>query len=381
MSRVKDTEDVEIVDADEDVEETEGFNEEELATLNVVNNDEHAFLEDEPKEEGEEVFATNLSGTELEAYASAEIEEQEELAEDRIMSIVESVLFATDRPVTVATIKQAFKGTKVKSAQIRRALDQLQIDYADGRRGVTLEEVASGYQLRTKLDNMDYLRLMAKARPFKLSGPALEVLSIVAYKQPLIKAEIDQIRGVESGHLLRALMEKNLVAFAGRSELPGKPMLYQSTRRFLEIFGLRNLKELPSISEIDELIPEGIGDVEEKEKLSDITGQLSQEVAGTYSQGEEELVKISDELAQIDVSSEFFEEEKRRQKEKRDRERAQDIREALAMNEKVEDKDRKWLERYEQSQKEQAQELADIEFVAEAVVPASIDTSGGDLKA
>jgi len=109
-------------------------------------------------------------------------------------------------------------------------------DLAAGeRRGVTLEEVGTGFQLRTKVDHLQFIRQSVKARPFKLSGPALEVLSIVAYKQPVTKAQIDEIRGVESGHLLRALMEKNLVLFGEKSELPGKPMFYETSRKFLEV--------------------------------------------------------------------------------------------------------------------------------------------------
>ena len=166
----------------------------------------------------------SAEGTELESFAAADIDQEENLEEDRIVAIVESLLFATDRPQSVASLKQGFKGTNVRSHHIRRALELLQVEYAGGRRGVVLEEVAGGY-LRTKPENMDFLRRTVKARPFRLSGPALEVLSIVAYKQPLIKSQIDEIRGVESGHLLRALMEKNLVHFEGKSELPGKPML------------------------------------------------------------------------------------------------------------------------------------------------------------
>lgn len=299
----------------------------------------------------------DLAGTELEDFESAEIEEQEFLEEERVVSIVESILFSTDKPLGLGAIKQAFKGTSVKSHQIRKALDQLAVEYAGAKRGVTLEEVTGGYQLRTKVDNMTYLKRMVKARPFKLSGPALEVLSIVAYKQPCVKSEIDEIRGVESGHLLRALMEKHLVHFAGKSDLPGKPMLYQTTRKFLEIFGLRNLNELPSLSEIDELIPEGIGDVEEKEEtLGDLTASLSQTANSTYSEGEEELHKITSQLEEITTSSEFFEEEKRRQKAKREAERAQDIRDALALGDPVEAKDQRWLERYELAQKAPSEE-------------------------
>ncbi|MCB0411130.1 MAG: SMC-Scp complex subunit ScpB, partial [Bdellovibrionales bacterium] len=285
-----------------------------------------------------------------EAFASAEIEQEEFLEEDRIVSIVESMLFSTDRPVSIAAIKQCFKGTQVKTVNIRRALDSLAVEYAGGRRGITIEEIGGGYQLRSKIDNMEFLRQVVKPKPFKLSGPALEVLAIIAYKQPLIKSQVDEIRGVESGHLMRALMEKGLVNFAGKSEFPGKPMLYQTTRKFLEIFGLRNLKELPSLSEIDDLIPEGIGaEIEEKEKLSDITDELSENVGESYSQGEEELMKISSQLDDIVTTSDFFEQEKQRLKDKKDLERAQDIRDALAVGEEVEDKDRKWLERYELS--------------------------------
>jgi segregation and condensation protein B len=152
-----------------------------------------------------------------------------------------------------------------------------------------------------------------------------------------------------------------MVCFNGKSELPGKPMYYGTTKKFLEIFGLRNLRELPSLSEIDELIPEGIGDIEEKkETLSDITENMSEQVTSSYSEGEEELTKITDTLSEIDTSSEFFEVEKKRQKEKREAERARDIRDALALGEEVEDKDKRWLERYETrlAEEQAAEEVA-----------------------
>jgi segregation and condensation protein B len=225
------------------------------------------------------------------------------------------------------------------------------VEYAGGRRGVTLEEVPGGYQLRTKIDNMDFLKRTLKARQFKLSGPALETLSIVAYKQPCVKSDVDEIRGVESGHLLRALMEKNLVSFEGKSDLPGRPMQYGTTRKFLEIFGLRSLKELPTLSQIDELLPDGMDEqmAEEKPTLASITDSLvATDVEHvSYSSGEDELMKISNQLEEITTSSTFFEEEKRRQAEKRDLERAQNIREALAMDEPVPTRDANWLKKYD----------------------------------
>ena len=199
---------------------------------------------------------------------------------------------------------------------------------------------------------MNFIRRTIKARSFKLSGPALETLAIVAYKQPVVKNEIDQIRGVESGHLLRALMEKGLCNFEGKAEnLPGRPMQYGTTRRFLEIFGLRNLKELPTLSQIDELLPEGIGEEEEeKPTLSMVTDSMSTEVKEvSYSQGEEELGLIEADLSTITTSSDFFEQEKIRQKQKRDAEKAQDIRDAMVMGEDVPRRDINWLKKYEEA--------------------------------
>ncbi len=298
-----------------------------------------------------------------------EDEKEEEIFVDQeqLVSIIESLLFATDKPLSINSMAQVFVGTNIKKKQIRSAVEDLMGVYADVTRGVTLEEVSGGYQLRTKIDNANFLKRLNKVRPFRLSGPALEVMAIIAYKQPIIKSEVDQIRGVESGHLVRALMEKGLVCFCGKSELPGKPMQYGTSRKFLDIFGLRNLKELPSLAEIEELLPDGIGDEEDEEVLSDITDHLAEEAASTYSEGQEELEKIVDQINSIDTSTEFFEEEKRRQRDKRDRDRAANLREAIDLGELVEDKDMKWLQRYEeklaeiQAEKE-AQESAETEI-------------------
>ena len=300
--------------------------------------------------ETQKIEVAELEGSELEEFESAQIEELEFIEDEQVESIIESILFASDRPVSLVSIQLVFKGTNVKKEKIRRTIENLAVEYAGGRRGVVLEEVTSGYQIRTKIDNMNFLKRTVKTRPFKLSGPALETLAIVAYKQPVVKMEIDQIRGVESGHLLRALMEKGIVNFEGKAEsLPGKPMQYGTTRRFLEIFGLRNLKELPTLSQIDELLPEGIGEeVEEKPTLAMVTDSMSEEVKTvSYSQGEEELGLIEDQLTAISTSSEFFEQEKLRQKMKRDEEKAQNIREALAVGEEVPKRDVNWLKKYE----------------------------------
>ncbi|MEK6554564.1 MAG: SMC-Scp complex subunit ScpB, partial [Bdellovibrionota bacterium] len=208
---------------------------------------------------------------------------------------------------------------------------------------------ASGYQIRTKPENAVYMQRTIKARPFRLSGPALEVLSIVAYKQPCPKAMVDEIRGVESGHLMRGLLDRGLINFGEKSDLPGRPMYYETTRKFLEIFGLRQVQELPTLNEIDQLIPEGIGQPEEEKKqtLSDLTGELSQTVGTTYSEGEADLTSISEELQGINLSTAFFEEEKLRQRQKKDLEKAQEIRERMVIGETVATREKNWLEKFD----------------------------------
>jgi len=277
----------------------------------------------------------------------------------------------------VAVLKSAFQGTQVRVADIRAALERLRIEYSNPLRGVTLEEVAGGFQLRSKSELQKYLHRTVKARPFRLSGPALEVLSIVAYKQPCTKGMVDEIRGVESGHLMRALLDRSLIQFGEKSELPGRPMFYETTKRFLEIFGLRNLQELPTLQEIDQLIPEGIGDEPtEKPKLSDLTGELSAEVgAGSYSENEEELIDISSELKTIDTTTEFFENEKKREREKRDFDRAQEIRERMAIDEAVSASDARWLKKYELAQNPPQAVVAETADAAVVAPAEATDTS------
>jgi segregation and condensation protein B len=344
------------------------------------------FVEEEPFEDGEaesglEVAVeqnAEIENSELGAFEAAEIEEEELIEEERLMGIIESLLFATDKPLSLESIRQVFKGTNIKKKEVKKAIHAFGEKLSQDNRGVELHEVAGGYQLRTKPEFQEYLRRQVKGRPFRLSGPALEVMAITAYKQPCIKAEVDEIRGVESGHLMRALMDKSLIRFAGKSDLPGKPMLYQTTKKFLEIFGLKSLNDLPSLGEIDELIPEGIGDEEEeKEVLGDITEKMSVDGGTTYSQGEDQLTKIADQIKDITTTSDFFEQEKQRMRDKRDRERAQDIRDAMLMNEAVEEKDIKWLERYERKiAKIEAEEAAAKEAAeAEAARDAEADNS------
>jgi segregation and condensation protein B len=350
-SSPQDDEETEITEPDFELDEDDDQSGEDRATEDdIVSGDEDTVIEDPSERSGEDddLIAGAVSD-ELAAYETGDVDDSEiKLESYQVLSIIESLLFASDKPVSFDLIKQAFKGTQLKTPDIKRAIEEYRAELAHGQRGVMLDDIGGGYQIRTKTENVDFLRRSVKNRVFKLSGPALEVMAIVAYQQPIIKSQIDEIRGVDSGHLLRALMDRGLVRFAGKSEFPGRPMLYESSRKFLEIFGLRNLRELPSPSEIDDLIPEGIGEPEvQNRNLGALTASLSVDSGTNYSQGEDELLKISEELSAIDTTTEFFEQEKLRQKLERDSQRAQDIRETMLVGQHVESRDLKWLERFE----------------------------------
>lgn len=307
-------------------------------------------------ESEETTYAENQTSDEMnelmkkEGLVAAPEEEHQEIfiEEDRLKSLLESILFSSPKPMTFDAIKAVFKGTNIKSKQLRRVMEDYATDLASQERGVYIEEIAGGYQLRTKIENTEFLKQVIKQRPFRISGPSMEVMAIMAYKQPCIKAEVDTIRGVESGHLIRVLMDKGLLQFDGKSDLPGKPMLYKTTKKFLEVFGLRNIRELPSLEEIDQLIPEGIGaEEEEKETLDRLTGELSLDYGARDAEAEEEFSKITDRLSEITTSSEYFEQEKERQRLQKEKDKADDIRERMIMGQPVEEKEINWLKRFE----------------------------------
>ena len=305
------------------------------------------------QEEAEDMIERELDFSDLE-------EEREcPFSMDERKKVIEAVLFVTDRPTGLTQIANAFgmddnDAPLITHKEVEEALDEYKLDLEEENRSFRLKVVSGGYQLRTSEEMKPYLQNTIKAKTFRLTGPTLETLSIVAYKQPITKSQVDDVRGVDSSHLNRGLMDKDLLAFAGKSELPGKPMLYKTTSKFLEVFSLRNLNELPSLSEIEALIPEGIGMEEEKEEeqtLSQLTGKLSENSEDSYSVSEEEHDKIVGELSVISTSTEFFEDEKKREKERKEQEKAENIREALMVGEEVSTRNQNWLLRFDEKLK------------------------------
>jgi segregation and condensation protein B len=168
--------------------------------------------------------------------------------------IVEAVLFAAETPLSLAQICQILE-TKDK-APVQTALAELSKEYDFLDRAFDLVEVAGGWRLRTRPEMAFWLRKLKRQSTTRLSRASLETLAIIAYKQPVLKAEIERIRGVEVSGVLRMLMEKDLVRVVGRKDLPGRPLIYGTTKRFLEVFDLKDLSDLPTLEEMQELLGE-----------------------------------------------------------------------------------------------------------------------------
>ena len=187
---------------------------------------------------------------EFEAAADAAAA-QETMGEERLKAILESLLFAAGEPVALARLAVVLDN--VPRDAIKKALGEMALGYSGGARGLVLDEVAGGYQLRTPKEHALYVRKLLAAKPPRLSRPLLETLAIIAYRQPITRPEIEQLRGVDSGGVLETLLERRLARIAGRKEAPGRPIMYATTTEFLEVFGLRDLRSLPDLEELKEL--------------------------------------------------------------------------------------------------------------------------------
>ena len=179
-----------------------------------------------------------------------------------LSQVIEALLFSAQKPLTTAELRGALTSAgqadelvpnefaRVKEAEIAVALEQLKVDYTLAR-GFQLLEKAAGWQLVSHPDCARWLRqLFPGPKPARLSPPALETLAIIAYRQPITRADVEAVRGVTVEGVLQNLMERGLVKISGRAELPGRPLLYETTQFFLEHFGLRNLDELPNAEEL-----------------------------------------------------------------------------------------------------------------------------------
>jgi len=170
---------------------------------------------------------------------------------DNLKAIVESLLFASDTPITIDKIKSVLEASDRKA--IREALTSLVEEYESSNHGFFLTEVAGGFQLRTRPEFREWIRRLKETRPTRLSRAALETLAIIAYKQPVLRSDLEYLRGVDCGGTLRTLLERRLIRALGRKNLPGRPIIYGTTKQFLELFDLKDLSGLPTLQDLKDL--------------------------------------------------------------------------------------------------------------------------------
>ena len=171
---------------------------------------------------------------------------------DNLKYIIESLLFVSSTPLSMERLRQS--APEADARMIRDALEALGREYELRGGGFALHHVAGGYQLRTRPEYAQWIKRLHQTQPVRLSRPALETLAIIAYRQPVLRSDIEYIRGVDSGGVLKMLMEKQLIRVLGRdTDKPGRPMIYSTTKKFLEVFDLKDLSELPTLKELEEL--------------------------------------------------------------------------------------------------------------------------------
>jgi len=189
----------------------------------------------------------------VETEPEVEIEQARELSRAHLCGLLEALVFASDKPVKAIELAR-LASAPVK--QVRELMDELKATYA--HRGVVLEEIAGGWIFRTNVEFAPFVRELTSERPVRLTRAQVETLAIVAYRQPVTRPEVDDIRGVDSGATLKLLLERDLLRILGKKDEPGRPILYGTTGQFLEFFGLKSLKDLPTLREFTELSDESL---------------------------------------------------------------------------------------------------------------------------
>jgi segregation and condensation protein B len=177
--------------------------------------------------------------------------------------VIEALLFSAQKPISTKEIVEVLRNAgaeddlapnafaNVKPAEVAAAIEQLRVEYIQNEHGFQLAEKADGWRLTSDPKYAPWVRgLFPAPKPSRLTSPALETLAIIAYRQPITRADVEAVRGVTIDSVLQTLMERGLVKIAGRAEIPGRPLLYETTEFFLDHFGLRNLDELPNVEEL-----------------------------------------------------------------------------------------------------------------------------------
>ena len=204
--------------------------------------------------------------------------------------IIEALLFVSDKPISIDTLKDVLKD--VESTDIRAIIEELNGEYANSGRSFAIKEIAGGFQMLTDPVYSRWISALYKRPPDRLTGPSLETLAIIAYRQPITRSDIEAIRGVNVDGVLRTLEERGLIKSRGRVDGPGRPILYGTTSEFLQHFGLKSLEELPKLKEFQESDLDFVKDKERTQVIDTETGKLQQGILQQQEMPQQEAVPL-----------------------------------------------------------------------------------------
>jgi segregation and condensation protein B len=213
------------------------------------------------------------------------------LSEENLKALIEAIIYVAPEPVSLNAIVKSLEGEE--RDRVKQKLEELIEEFERPEHGVQIRHIAGGYKFASKPEHHDTLRTFVKSlkQPIRLSKPALETLAVIAYRQPVTIPEIDEIRGVDCGGVIHTLLERKLVVTAGRKNVVGRPILYRTSRDFLVHFGLKDLGELPSLREFEEMARQALGPELAAEEMSQAVEapQAAEESASLAAENEAEL--------------------------------------------------------------------------------------------
>ncbi len=255
----------------------------------------------------DELDAAEIDAAENETSFEKILAKSRKLVGNQVRNVLESVLFVAPQALT---IDQLFDATGIDREKIEKTLEALEGDRREGLGGIVLHQVAGAWQFRTAAESAEYVRRFLKVKPQRLTRAAVETLALIAYRQPVTRPEIEDVRGVDSGAVLKALLDRRLIKIVGKKEEVGRPILYGTTREFLEFFALKDLAALPTLREFQELNEESRAIVEREapmsvegivEQLSDT--QLQETLALQDQASEAALAELESAIDQADVTA------------------------------------------------------------------------------
>ncbi len=257
--------------------------------------------------EVEELDPADIDAAESETPFEKIVARSRKLSDNQVRHVIESVLFVAPQALT---IDQLFDATGIDREKLLPALEQLQGERRDGISGVVLHEVAGAWQLRTAPESAEYVRRFLKVKPQRLTRAAVETLALIAYRQPVTRPEIEDVRGVDSGAVLKALLDRRLIKIVGKKEEVGRPILYGTTKEFLEFFALKDLAALPTLREFQELTEES-REIVEREAPKGVAGIVEEltdkgfeeKLAQQDEASEAALAELETAIADADVTS------------------------------------------------------------------------------